>query len=544
MTKTTKVISSIVAAIGITAAVVLLTGSSHKSFSVGTGSGSLLVDNTKIGANGDDTIKIKGGSYSAITIQNFNTSGGNVIIEDSGLVQISGNQNAFVLSNLSNVVLTGTGPSSNNQGFYLHDNNYRPLQMQGVFHNFTLDHFLFKNTGDYVISSNFNTTVYKDTTTAWSDIHILYCEFNNTGGTLQLDGNVVNGQITGLIKRLEIAYCYFHDQSPGDLVWAGAVDQYSIHHNIVNNVNTTNNNDNGIFHMQGNGTFAYNKVTNHQGHTIRAWLVSFGSTVEQELIYNNIVLNSRKYSAFEVQSFTSYFSTGKATFANARIFGNTTGNINLSKDPFPGVVVDVYGLFGGTCAIFDNLGFNFPVPNPASNIFNQENNTTPTESNDLYFANNTLAGFDTTALQLVNTSPAIGKGISDASLTDDYYGTKRSTLPSIGAIEYMGGTVTPPPVVITYNSVTTSGTFMKNNCASGYMGNQVLYMVPAGKYTSTISQAAANAQAQADVTANGQAYANANGSCTLIPIVTPVDSVIATYILTVQKSGAITTQKQ
>jgi hypothetical protein len=37
--------------------------------------------------------------------------------------------------------------------------------------------------------------------------------------------------------------------------------------------------------------------------------------------------------------------------------------------------------------------------------------------------------------------------------------------------------------------------------------------VPAGTYASTISVTDANALAQNDVAANGQAYANANGSC-------------------------------
>jgi hypothetical protein len=71
-----------------------------------------------------------------------------------------------------------------------------------------------------------------------------------------------------------------------------------------------------------------------------------------------------------------------------------------------------------------------------------------------------------------------------------------------------------------YDSVAKSGTFTRNNCGSGYNGTSVTYTVPAGAYSSTVSQAAADALAQADVNANGQAFANQNGSCTLVPDVT------------------------
>ncbi|MBX3254770.1 MAG: hypothetical protein KF862_11570 [Chitinophagaceae bacterium] len=67
----------------------------------------------------------------------------------------------------------------------------------------------------------------------------------------------------------------------------------------------------------------------------------------------------------------------------------------------------------------------------------------------------------------------------------------------------------------TYNSAAKSGTFTRNNCSSGSTGSSVTYTVPAGKYTSTVSQADADTKAQNDVNANGQAYANTNGACTV-----------------------------
>jgi len=65
-----------------------------------------------------------------------------------------------------------------------------------------------------------------------------------------------------------------------------------------------------------------------------------------------------------------------------------------------------------------------------------------------------------------------------------------------------------------YYNAQQSRTYTRNDCTSGYTGSQVSYTVPASTYSSTISQADADAKAFADTAANGQAYANANGTCT------------------------------
>lgn len=65
-----------------------------------------------------------------------------------------------------------------------------------------------------------------------------------------------------------------------------------------------------------------------------------------------------------------------------------------------------------------------------------------------------------------------------------------------------------------YNKAISS-TFIRNDCPSNSVGSQVTYIVPAGKYTSAISQDDANEQAAEDVNLNGQAYANRTGTCTM-----------------------------
>ena len=69
-----------------------------------------------------------------------------------------------------------------------------------------------------------------------------------------------------------------------------------------------------------------------------------------------------------------------------------------------------------------------------------------------------------------------------------------------------------------YYNVAASQNFI-TACSSGYAGSTVTYTVPPGKYSSTVSLAAANALAANDITANGQNYANANGTCSQISII-------------------------
>lgn len=70
-----------------------------------------------------------------------------------------------------------------------------------------------------------------------------------------------------------------------------------------------------------------------------------------------------------------------------------------------------------------------------------------------------------------------------------------------------------------YYNTQQSGNFTRNNCQSGFTGSTVTYTVPANTYSSAISVTDANNKAIADKNANGQNYANENGTCTA-PMVT------------------------
>lgn len=86
-------------------------------------------------------------------------------------------------------------------------------------------------------------------------------------------------------------------------------------------------------------------------------------------------------------------------------------------------------------------------------------------------------------------------------------------------------TINPPS---TYYS-TYVNVPLRKSCPAGQTGSDVFYSVPAGKYTSTISQSDANAKAQNEVNTTGQAYANANSVCTVNPPPTYYNTALTVY---------------
>jgi hypothetical protein len=359
---------------------------------VGTGSGELVVDGTTLGIKCDDVIKIQAGTYSHITIKNINV-GCNVTVQNDGLVEVSGSNDHFLLSNVSNLTITGNGTSGITKGFVSRDNAaHRSFIIDGTAHDLTIQYFSFKNIADYVIYMNNSSKVYTGAAGTYSDnIKFLNIDCNNTGSFLQLDGGIDASGITGLVKNLEIAYLNFTNSNSGYVAFIGNADDYNIHHNTINNVNTTNNNHNGLFTVKGSGSFHHNLVRDHQGNAIRAWARSLGSTPKNVLIYNNTVVNSRKYSAFEVQSFQDEIVAGKSTYVNIKVYGNICGELNKSKD-WVGVILDIYSLFGGKIEVYNNTGFNFPAPSPTSNIINIQSITPTTQTNNIYYQTAAAAG--------------------------------------------------------------------------------------------------------------------------------------------------------
>jgi hypothetical protein len=92
-----------------------------------------------------------------------------------------------------------------------------------------------------------------------------------------------------------------------------------------------------------------------------------------------------------------------------------------------------------------------------------------------------------------------------------------------------------------YSNNLISEIFTRSNCSTGYQGGTVTFTVPAGAYTSSVSQEDADTKAEMYLSANAQNYANANGSCSLIYYNTQQSRTATTQICDSGYKGGVVT---
>lgn len=426
---------------------------SAKVFEVGTGSGNLSVDAKALNIPSNSVVKIKGGLYNSIQISNFLYEEGTVTIQNDGLVELVG-EKQLSFSNIKNVVFSGKGTPGLDKGFLFRDktSDATSVQLMNNIDNFTFRDVKFSNVKSYNIIQYDSKKVYNGSENSYAkNIKFLNIDCDNCSTLIRFKGSVENGSVVGLVKDVEVAYLNFKNSSGvGSAVVLENAQEYDIHHNTVSNINQNNDNHNGIFYVQGNGKFYNNYIKDHQGNAIRAWIYSIGTTPQKTFIFNNIVINSRQYGAFELQSFARYMTAGLTTYSDAMVFNNTCGNLLPKGGSFPAQVLDLYSLFGGKCDVFNNVGYKFPLvaQNNTNYIWNELNDTKPTASNNRYFSTYQEAGIiDDTKLELSSSSPLKNKGTAlngktfNTTLTEqiygkDFYGNPRSlSAPSVGAVE-------------------------------------------------------------------------------------------------------------
>ncbi|ETZ22611.1 hypothetical protein [Pedobacter sp. V48] len=423
-----------------------------KILNIGTGSGNLSIDGKTLNISSATLIKIKGGSYKDIQISNISNKNFTVTIQNDGLIQLLGNTQ-IRLSNLKNVILDGKGTAGIEKGFVFKNRTAdgASVLLKDNIDDFTLKNFSFSNLTTYGVIQYDSRKNYDGSETSYSNnLKFLNIDCDNTGTLIRFKGSAQNNLVTGLVRNVEIAnVIYKNSRAVGSVVVIENADSFNIHNNLVQNVNQDNSNHNGIFYLQGNGKFYNNLVRDHQGNAIRAWAYSIGTTPKQVLIFNNIIVSSREYSAFELQSFQRNIIPGKTTYVNAKVFNNTCGNLLPKSGSFPAQVLDMYSLLGGKCEVTNNLAYKLVlVGNNNKNYFwNELENTKPTGSGNKYFKTYQDAGItDETSFNLNNNSKAKHLGVSlsiqnfDALISKevnlDYYGKARNPLtPSVGAVE-------------------------------------------------------------------------------------------------------------
>jgi hypothetical protein len=356
---------------------------------VGNGLGSL-----NLGVIANKKIKIKPGNYGSIGFEKAT----NVVIDATDVV-IKSNYSSFDITNADNVEL---------YGLTITDQSYRAINIRGFCTDLNLHHLTFKNINSQVITYEYTGSWDGTNKTNSKNWTIANCTFNKTGlavslgGGCDLDKGVVNYMSGFKFLNNTIEDC----PSLGSVVYASALDNYEIAGNVINKINSVydakavNGIHNGIFMISGNGTFHDNKVTNHQGNAIRAWGVSFGTEKKQVRIYNNVVWNSWKYGAFEVQfipdlvRFKEKFPA-KINYTDYYVYNNTAGRLNLSKD-WDGVMLDTY-FIGGDVYYYNNLGFDMYRPgNPIGNMINSNGGAVVRDDNNKYQSTATQAIQDVT----------------------------------------------------------------------------------------------------------------------------------------------------
>jgi hypothetical protein len=422
-----------------------------KTYYVGNGSGDLTVDGNVTPFLANSLIVITAGTYQTISVKNLNST---TIQNGNAAVIMDGTSNIYAginFTNCSNDTITRNPAIADAYpfGFICQNNTYRPTTIFGVNKNMEFEYLSYKNIGDYTITISDNTLKVWDGTDAslqGLNLKFNYCKFDNcNAGVFSFGGDVSTSSVTGLQKQFEVGFCTFINCDSGDLCFAGAIDKYSIHDNYFNNINSTNNNDNGLFHMVGNGDFYQNYAVNYQGHLIRMWTISFGKTPENCLVYNNICFGARKYSPFEWQSTEglNVVVAPNTTFCNIKINNNTAGNLNTSHTTsFDACLVDNYSMpVGSTQEVYNNLLYNTFASNAQGNRFFQFSSSADEAQlatfGNRYFSNANAAGFDEANLTLSANSPAKNGGVSGHLIKPlDFHQLPFNTLnPSTGAVQ-------------------------------------------------------------------------------------------------------------
>lgn len=83
---------------------------------------------------------------------------------------------------------------------------------------------------------------------------------------------------------------------------------------------------------------------------------------------------------------------------------------------------------------------------------------------------------------------------------------------------------------VIYKNKALSKAFLRSNCPQGQSGTSVAYEVAADKYSSSISQADADAMAMAEADAFGQTQADLYGSCVIDNRIDPMEASIASFV--------------
>ena len=247
------------------------------------------------------------------------------------------------------------------------------------------------------------------------------------------------------------------------------------------------------------------------GDTHYSWAESDG--VEPYVDFGNIFLGGRTILFAGILLGTKVEVEDKLTVFNTILKAFT--NIVRFETPYGTVCVTIKKLTpklynGGATFI---LECREPVVGAACPILGSTTVYSSAAYSESAIKNDCNSGYDGTSVQL--TSPAgkftsIYSQLAANQLAINWVKENKQINANTN-----GNCVIQPPI---YYNIKLTGELQKDSCAEGYSGSIVSYEVPAFTYSSLISQADADAKAQAELDATlTQVYANENGYCSMLP---------------------------
>ncbi|WP_124577052.1 hypothetical protein [Pedobacter sp. KBW06] len=431
-------------------------GQNGRIIPVGTGTGALTIDGDQLSLNGNpitlqanDVIEIQAGTYQWIDVSNVTFSGAGVIyVKNKGLVII--NEGGFNLNGnvpVKNVVFdfasfpgleyglknTFTGPQ---ERFHIDTHS------MGGYENITIRGLEFVNVWDRGMRLGSHNVDYLNTgKKAISGLLIEKCRFisDNTpewGGGIDLGGelNYETGTDRGYIENVVIRDIKLIGGE--GQISLGNANNYEIYNITVDKVNPTATHHARIVFAQGWGEIHHIKGTEHYGNLTCQWVFTRGNVPAEAVVSNVIAYKSRKYSATEFQSFNRFLWPNRTTFCHGKALGITAVDMGTNLgvpagNEYTSTAIDIYGMFGAEVTVKDSVAIH---PYNCTTVSNGP--ISADSSNNLVYADHTGAKLiDFISFKPASDSPLIGAGITDADLTDDYYGVLRALPPTVGAVE-------------------------------------------------------------------------------------------------------------
>jgi hypothetical protein len=283
------------------------------------------------------------------------------------------------------------------------------------------------------------------------------------------------------------------------------------------------------FNLAGSGGNP-SSLTASQLNTFKPYILSFWATSSNvsisggsaTLVKSAPTINGFTYYEYDIaQGASGITITGSASIDELRLYPASARMNTTTYDVILGKTSECDENNRVTYYSYDNLGRLKLISDENNNIVKMYdyNNVSAAKQNGCpgSYGNDPISDVVTKS----DCGPGfVGSDVTITIPTGTYQSLGSPYDADIGAEDYLLSTAQSTAnaqgscIQVFYNAA-QSQSFNTQTCSEGYAGSPVNYSVPAGKYSSTSSQADADQEALDEIAANGQAYANNNPVCTV-----------------------------